>query len=222
MDAYLSEKFMKMLKECPDIMHGENCNDPVDTAGCVGNKIITASGGYFDYTDPKPEDIHIRDIAKALANSCRFSGHCEFYSVAEHSVRCMSLARSLYPDNNELAFAALMHDAAEAYLTDLPKPLKLLCPGYQKVERRVEKVIQEKYGISTEYHDEVKRIDLMMLKAEKAFLFPDCKDKWEGLDEVEDFDFHGFYVIPSMSNFDLFLHFFSVMQQILEKEDYEV
>lgn len=160
-------------------------DEEIDTAGCVGNKIITASAGYFDYADPKPENINIEDIALALSNTARFSGHCLFYSVAEHSILCAMLAEEMYPGNEELIFAALMHDASESYTGDLPKPLKIMCPGFRAVEARVEAVIVEKYQIETCWHEQVKEIDLMMLKAEKKQLFPDT-DEWEGLDHIMD------------------------------------
>lgn len=176
------------LKLDPKLHGGFADCKPIDTAGCVGNKIITASAGYFDYADPKPENINIEDIALALSHACRFAGMCEqYYSVAEHSILCMLLAEKMYPDNEELAFAALMHDASEAFITDIPKPLKLLCPGYGEVEKQVEAVIAEKYQIETRWHEQVKEIDLMMLKTEKKHLFPDTVD-WGELDGIADTD----------------------------------
>tara|TARA_R110000851_G_scaffold316577_1_gene479765 strand:- start:861 stop:1226 length:366 start_codon:yes stop_codon:yes gene_type:complete len=91
----------------------------------------------------------------------------------------------MYPGNEELAFAALMHDAAESYVADLPTPLKAMCPSYREIEARVEAVIANKYQISSEWHKQVKEIDLMMLKAEKDQLFPDTEE-WDGLDDIPD------------------------------------
>lgn len=157
----------------------------LDTVGCMGSKILTASCGYFDYADPQPESICIEDISRALGNLCRFTGHCRYYSVAEHSIHCLRLAQRLYPGNEELQFAALMHDAVEAFVTDLPKPLKNMCPSYREIEARVEAVIAEKYQISSEWHKQVKEIDLMMLKTEKGQLFPGSEE-WAGLEDIPD------------------------------------
>jgi len=86
--------------------------------------IETRTGGEFWPLDPKPADVDIEDIAHALSNQCRFSGHTRVhYSVAEHSVRVARLLASL----NHGPFTqmwGLLHDASEAYLVDLPSPLK--------------------------------------------------------------------------------------------------
>jgi len=179
---FLDEEFKKMLENCSELKMG---SDPVDTIGCVGTKILTASCGHFDYADPQPESICIEDIALALSNTCRFSGHLEFYSVAEHSLHCLEIARQMYDGNEELQFAALMHDAAESVIGDMPKPLKLLCPAYRAIEARAERMIEKKFQISTEYKEQVKEIDLMMLKAEKKAFFPNAED-WGSLDHIPD------------------------------------
>ena len=85
----------------------------------VGDWIQTMSGVIFYPLDPRPEEIRIEDIAHALSHQCRFAGHCrEFYSVAEHSVR---VSREL---PQEFMLWGLLHDASEAYLVDLPRPIK--------------------------------------------------------------------------------------------------
>ena len=79
---------------------------------------MTASGLGFDPEDPKPEAIVIEDIAHALSNICRFGGHTgSFYSVAQHSVLV-----SLHT-NAKFARAGLMHDASEAYIGDIIRPV---------------------------------------------------------------------------------------------------
>ena len=81
--------------------------------------IITFTGKIIDPINPDPEDIDIRDIAHSLSQQCRFTGHTsEFYSVAEHSV----LVSEAVPARD--AALGLMHDATEAYLADLAKPIK--------------------------------------------------------------------------------------------------
>lgn len=82
-------------------------------------KLTTWSGRMIDYANPSPDDIYINDIATALSRECRYAGHAShFYSVAQHSVLC---SRIVHPN---LAIEALLHDAAEAYIKDLPVSLK--------------------------------------------------------------------------------------------------
>lgn len=88
-----------------------------------GGKITTYTGRHMDPLAAVPDDIDVRDIAHALALTCRFKGHCrEFYSVAEHSVRVSFHLED--PAQPHLALWGLMHDAAEAYLADLGGPIK--------------------------------------------------------------------------------------------------
>jgi hypothetical protein len=86
--------------------------------------IQTFTGKKAHPFDLLPDQVCIEDIAHALANTCRFSGHCRtYYSVAEHSVRMSHLVWA-GGDSAYLSMAALLHDAAEAYLGDVPAPLK--------------------------------------------------------------------------------------------------
>lgn len=127
--------------------------------------IQTLSGKHFNYLDIQQDDIVIEDIATALSHICRFAGHLpEFYSVGQHSV----LTSHLVPQ--EFALEALLHDAAEAYLQDIPSPLKRLLPDYQVIEARVDAAIRQKFGLPTEQHPTVKYADLVMLPANAAIL----------------------------------------------------
>ena len=127
-----------------------------------GPTILLSSGAYFNYETPWLSDFTIRDIAKGLSNTCRFGGQCpRFYSVAEHSVlmsHCVA---------DEFAFEALMHDAAEAFICDMPKPLKMLLPDYRLVEDRVEAAVATRFGFPEKKTPAVKEMDIRMLAAEQ-------------------------------------------------------
>jgi hypothetical protein len=98
----------------------------------VGDWIQTYSGRQFWPLDPRVEDVHLEDIAHALSNVCRYTGHVrEFYSVAEHSVH---VSWSCEPED---ALWGLLHDASEAYLADMARPVKQNMPVYVAAERLV-------------------------------------------------------------------------------------
>lgn len=155
-----------------------------DTFGCVGSTIKLRSGRYIDLANPSPDDIDIADIAGALSKICRFGGQCPvFYSVAEHCCRAAFLAEKRGHPPGVVA-AVLMHDAAEAYLGDIVKPLKNLLPEYRVLESRMEAAIRTRFGL--ERHDEIVRdIDRTMLISEKHALFGDDGVRWEGQDGIE-------------------------------------
>lgn len=113
--------------------------------------IETVSGKKFYFLNPTEDEIDIKDIAFSLANQCRFNGHVPFFSVAEHSV---AVAARLQP---HLQLAGLLHDAAEAYLSDIPSPIKQYLPDYQAMEAKVQEVINRKFGV--EYDKAVKEAD---------------------------------------------------------------
>ena len=130
----------------------------------------TYSGRLLDLNNPKVEDIDIRDIAHSLSMICRFNGCVkQFYSVAEHSVRAYYLAKQ----KNKLE--ALLHDAVEAYIGDVTRPLKSLLPEYRLIELKWSKVISEKFGIPVEKSPEIKRIDGVLQVTEflKMMVTPD-------------------------------------------------
>lgn len=116
--------------------------------GCVENTpsaIQVYTGRFFDVLNPRPEDIDIRDIAHALSLQCRYGGHVErFYSVAQHSV----LVSSLVPAED--ALWGLLHDASEAYLVDLPRPVKHntgIGTVYREIEEKIMPAMAERFGL---------------------------------------------------------------------------
>lgn len=123
--------------------------------------LTTWTGMQVNYLNPSTDQIEIEDIATALSRESRFAGHSmHFYSVAQHSVVCSSIV----PD--ELALEALLHDAAEAYLKDIPSPLKCLLPDYQKIEERFDRVIRKRFCLPEAHSDEVKNADQVILVTE--------------------------------------------------------
>lgn len=138
-----------------------------------GDWIQVHSGGRFYPADPRIEHIEIHDIAHALSMVNRFAGHTHFpYSVAQHSVYVS------YEVPPEHALCALMHDATEAYLVDIPRPLKKMLPGYYEIEDRCWRVIAQKFGLPEEMPQTVKDADNAVLLAEKDALLMPTGDTW--------------------------------------------
>jgi 5'-deoxynucleotidase YfbR-like HD superfamily hydrolase len=136
-----------------------------------GDWIQVYTGKRFWVLDPRPEDVDIRDIAHALSLQCRYGGHARsFYSVAEH---CVILARWVWETTGDraLAFAALMHDAAEAYLPDLARPTKHFMPEYMQIERILEAVIFPVFNVANDNLAEIKQYDTRILMDERNALF---------------------------------------------------
>ncbi len=147
-------------------------------------KIQTYSGQLVDYLDPDPETIKIEDIAKALSNECRFGGQSRFhYSVAHHSL----LACGLAPKN--LKLEALLHDAEEAYIKDIPTPLAAAIgrgrvKQYGFVKMKFKKAIKEKFHLSwtDEGYKIIKEIDRRLAVTERDALFMNPHPLFEGED----------------------------------------
>lgn len=138
--------------------------------------IQTHSGKKFDYVNPTAEMIDLKDIARVLARIPRFMAHSNMLiTVAEHSMYvCDNM-----PEH--LKLEGLMHDAAEAYTGDIPAPLKrLLGESFKSIERRIEKAIAERFGLSYPWAPEIKRMDLHALYCEATHLFAGRKmfDEW--------------------------------------------
>ena len=135
--------------------------------------IQTFSGRRVDPFAPDPGEIVIEDIAHALANQCRFGGHCRrFYSVAQHSCLLADLVAANEGGAYEQLWA-LLHDASEAYLVDLPHPLKHrseLGSAFKEFEERLQTVILSRFGLSGDPPARVKEIDRALLGAEKLTL----------------------------------------------------
>jgi 5'-deoxynucleotidase YfbR-like HD superfamily hydrolase len=151
--------------------------------------IHTVSGRWIDPLAPDPASIEIEDIAQALANQCRFGGHCRaFYSVAQHSALIADVCEERGGSAAE-ALTALMHDASEAYLVDLPHPLKHRSPlgaPYKLAEARLEEAIQARFDLAPPGPG-LKQIDRAMLATERAAI-ASGGDPWPELDGFEPLD----------------------------------
>jgi hypothetical protein len=137
--------------------------------------IQTYVGKQFWPLAPRPEDLDIRDIAHSLALLCRFNGHCRvFYSVAEHSVR---VAAEL---PGELALWGLLHDAAEAYLGDLTRPLKQQSEAewFNAAETQLLRVIADTYGLVWPMPVAVRAADDALLATEARDLMVAPPEPW--------------------------------------------
>lgn len=122
--------------------------------------IRTYSGKYMNIFEPTEDMICIVDIAHALSMQTRFGGHLPvFYSVAQHSVKTSWLSKS---DK----FAALMHDASEAYLLDLPRPIKIRMPIYKEIEHNLMLLIAKKFDFNYPLSKDVKEADEAILQQE--------------------------------------------------------
>lgn len=138
-----------------------------------GDWMQTYSGRRFYPLDPRPEDIHRSDIAHALSLLCRYGGHVDrFYSVAEH---CVLMSEAVPPED---ALAALLHDATEAYVCDVPRPLKRQLAAYMEIEERVWAAVTERFGISRRLPDLVHEADNRILLTERDVLMP-RHEAWE-------------------------------------------
>lgn len=149
------------------------------------SRIKVRSGRYLDLIDPQPSQFQFSDIAGGLAKLCRFSGQTErFYTVAEHCCNCAIVSRRR-GDNPNVTLAVLMHDAAEAFIGDVTRPLKEMLSDYRVIEQKLERVIAEKFSIDFgAAADRIHEIDRDVLMAERRQLFPPDNELWCGESEA--------------------------------------
>lgn len=135
------------------------------------------SGEPFYPLSPKPEDINIDDIAHALGMVCRYGGHCtRFYSVAEHS---WLMSHTVAPEH---ALWALLHDAAEAYVGDMVRPLKHVMPEFMAAEDRIMEAITTKFNLPGQMPDQVKEHDTRIVVDEREQIMAPSRLPWTALD----------------------------------------
>lgn len=144
--------------------------------------IETASGKRFYFNRP---DFDIQDIAHATSMQCRFTGHtARFYSVAEHNVLVSQLCEYLGMGD---PFEGLMHDAQEAYLSDIAAPWKVMLPDYKGIEHKLETALRKWAGIQGEkLASGVKRADWIALFIEAHYLIPSRAAEWIAPDGIKE------------------------------------
>jgi hypothetical protein len=147
-----------------------SATDTLDADGLVKKTpslIYTYGGGTFDPINPNPDEVDLEVVAHHLSNQCRWTGAVtRFYSVAEHCV----LASMITP-----TLKCLLHDASEAYLSDIARPVKRSpeFSAYMVIEDRLEKAIAEHFGLEMPMlSDGVKYADEAMLWQEAKTLVP--------------------------------------------------
>jgi len=138
-----------------------------------GDWMQTYTGRKFWPIDPRPEEVHIEDIAHALSMTCRYGGHCQhFYSVAEHSVLISQQVR------DEDALWGLMHDAAEAYISDIIRPAKPFLTNYKLLETNLMTAICERFGLSLVMPESVRWADEAILADEMHQVMGTPPEPW--------------------------------------------
>lgn len=159
--------------------------DPLTEPGWSrGAWMQTHSGRRFYPMDPVPADVDPKDIAHALSLLCRYNGHVDrFYSVAEHCVLMSEYVEEHH--GPELALWALLHDATEAYVGDMIRPLKVHMPAYREAEDRVMWTIAYRFRLlrsgraTAELPPEVKQADSRILLTERAALMSATAEPWD-------------------------------------------
>lgn len=171
---------------------------------CQGDWIQTFTGKKFHVIAPRVEEIDIVDIAHALSNSCRWSGHCkQFYSVAQHSCFVSENCPT------ELKMWGLLHDAAEAYIGDLNRPFKLSgkMDEYILAEQRIMDVVCEKFGLTPGMPLAVKEVDNRVLQTEANQILGPRIDNWS---IAEPYDWALYPVHPRVAK-SIFLDTFKLL-----------
>lgn len=158
-----------------------------------GDWIQTYTGRQFWPLSPRPEDFDIADIAHALAMKCRYNGHCgQFYSVAQHSVFVARECHKRWPDKPWLAKWGLLHDLAEAYLPDIPRPIKRMNVGIlAECERLIMLAAVQAFGLYPATEPTlIKAVDSALLATEAKQLMGRPPTDWCLPEPPIDLDIH--------------------------------
>jgi hypothetical protein len=140
----------------------------------------TASGRFFSLEAPAPDMIVLSDVAFALSNLVRYTGHVRAYSVAQHCLHVAERVEAAGHDR-DVVLAALLHDAPEAFVGDVSSPLKrLLGDTYRTIEHRVARAVAERFDVDVALfkHEAVVEADMRMLATEAAQLLGPPPQPW--------------------------------------------
>ena len=142
--------------------------------------ITTYGGTHFFPTEPDMKDFHIRDVAHALSLLCRGNGHVkQFFSVGQHCIRC-GLEAEARGYSERVMLACLLHDASEAYMSDVPRPFKKYLKDYKVFEDRLLALIYEKYlgsDVTAEEAQLIQQIDNDILAWDLFYLLGEGSEK---------------------------------------------
>lgn len=168
---------------CTDCM-----TEPYDSmTGIFNDSIKLVSGHYISLKNPDPDLIFMEDISSGVSNISRYSGQLDvehWYSVAEHLLNCFDVAKEL-GYTKEQQRHVLMHDATEAYLGDMSKPLKRMMPMFKWFEGKMEKAIEARFNLDFKrHHDAIKFIDNALLLAERFAIYGDDGVEWQDQDSI--------------------------------------
>jgi hypothetical protein len=135
--------------------------------------VQTYTGVKFYPIEPNFKDVYITDIAWSLSHQCRYTGHSnKFYSVAEH---CIYVSEQV---PQEFKLWGLLHDASEAYLSDIARPVKAFLPSYKVIENKIMEAVCKKFKMSVDMPTIVKEVDLRILGDEQRQFLPYPPESW--------------------------------------------
>lgn len=167
----------------------------------------------FDLRHPTPEQVRMQDIVVALCRQPRFGGHTKrLYTVAQHSLGVLTLLEyACEPEWVQLQ--GLLHDATEAYVVDVPRPLKRMLGEYKDIEERVWRAIARQFGVPVELNPAVKAADEALLYFEAHHLLPDGA-LWTPPRPLVPFDYVPAFVTETFSEGTLRQVFRSILQRL--------
>ena len=149
------------------------------------NGVLLQSGSFYSYEKPESNDFTIEDVALSLSHICRYGGQVKkFYSVAQHAVHV-----SYAVQDKRYQLDALCHDNVEAFMCDIPTPLKRMLPDYKALEGIHEAEMFGRLGLTYPMHASVHQADAAVLAAEVRDLKPTNKH-WDFLKEVVPYEGH--------------------------------
>ena len=172
--------------------------------------ITTYTGHQFNPIDPEMETLDVRDIAHALSLTCRGNGHVkQFYSVGQHCIMCAkeAVARGY---SKRVVLGCLLHDASEAYMSDVPRPFKEMLPEYVKLEEKLIDIVYTRFlgsPLSEEEKKQVSRVDDDVLYYDMRELFGVVRNEDAPKLEIEPV----YEVIPFETVEKMYLELFKTM-----------